>query len=187
MKLLKTLILKKTIVIISRDGIHNFSTKTVAKEAGCSEALIYHHFGTKRNLIDSCYSYISQKLQESLPSEYPADGDIMATIWGALLGFLGKDSDLARFILMYMLEINDGIPEGLEGLKDAISSRCKGMDPEYLEEFSVQATRTFVLTACIHSIDRSGSNCRFEEQYRGLLFQVADGISDCTPERSKTE
>ena len=35
MKLMKTIILKAAITVISRDGIHNFSPKSVAEEAEC--------------------------------------------------------------------------------------------------------------------------------------------------------
>ncbi len=189
MKLMKTIILKAAITVISRDGIHNFSPKSVAEEAGCSEALIYHHFGTKRGLIDACYIHLSRELSEAMSSADPGEGKRLAPIWRALFGFLGDDKDLARFILMYIQEIAVGLPEELQYLKDAITEGYEGrMDAEDLEAFSVQAARSLVLVACVYSIEGAAYGRRFSEQYRALLELIAEGFSADGPSQdSKTE
>ena len=185
MKLMKTLILKKTISVISREGIHNFSPKTVAKEAGCSEALIYHHFKSKRDLIEACYAHISGGLHDSTSSAASEAGDL-TQIWRALFSFLGEDRDTARFLLMYLLEMTDGLPDELGCLRDAVrqSQMEDGADSADLDAFSVQAARTMVLTACVYSIDRSGTGHSFKERYRELFLQVAEGFSDTETKRS---
>jgi AcrR family transcriptional regulator len=181
MKLMKTQILKKAIFVISRDGIRNFRPKDVAEEAGCSEALIYHHFGTKRGLIDACYTYISRGLQRSLSSAELAAGDYVPA-WRALFSFLGDDRDTARFLTMYLLEMTDGLPDELGYLRDVIKQGHigEGMDPADLEAFSVKAARMLVLVACIYCIDGAGIGQHFAEQYRGLQIKIADGFSERT-------
>lgn len=50
----KDMIIDVAMSYIASNGMTNFSTRRVAEDIGCSEALIYRYYPTKKDLIDAC-------------------------------------------------------------------------------------------------------------------------------------
>lgn len=63
-------IIEAAIVCFGERGVPGTTLRRIAQEAGTSQALIVHHFGSKRNLADCCIAAVLarvEKLIESAP------------------------------------------------------------------------------------------------------------------------
>ncbi len=58
----KGILQKATIDLVAEEGLHGFSMKRVTQRAGVSEALVYKHFGTKENLLFSCFLSVHKQI-----------------------------------------------------------------------------------------------------------------------------
>ncbi len=59
---------KAVLEIISDEGLHNFSTRNLAKKIGLSEGAIFRHFPTKRDIIKGIMNDVDKGLIGSLRS-----------------------------------------------------------------------------------------------------------------------
>jgi AcrR family transcriptional regulator len=57
---------KAVLEIIANEGLHNFSTRNLAKKLGLSEGTIFRHFSTKRDIIKGIMDDVSKDLVGSL-------------------------------------------------------------------------------------------------------------------------
>jgi AcrR family transcriptional regulator len=60
----KRALLDSTVRIIAHKGVRGLRVEEVAKEAGVSVALIYHHFGDRSTLLASALLHIGQRAHE---------------------------------------------------------------------------------------------------------------------------
>ena len=51
-----------TIELVAEEGLHGLSMKRVTQRAGVSEALVYKHFGTKEDLLFSCFMSVHEQI-----------------------------------------------------------------------------------------------------------------------------
>lgn len=90
-------------------GFAHTSVSEIAREAGVTQSLIHHHFGSKQelwrqvgqNCLDEIYSLQSELLSKS--SQLPGPEGLRMTLRG-LFGFLRKRPDLVRLSLWVQLE-----------------------------------------------------------------------------------
>ncbi len=71
-------ILDAAAAIMRRDGLVRATTKEIAREAGCSEALLYKHFPDKRDIFVRVLTERSPRLQGA--SELPGTGTVTANL-----------------------------------------------------------------------------------------------------------
>ncbi|GAB3998580.1 TetR/AcrR family transcriptional regulator [Glycomyces albus] len=64
--------------IMRRDGLVRATTKEIAREAGCSEALLYKHFPDKRDIFVRVLTERSPRLHAA--SELPGTGTVTANL-----------------------------------------------------------------------------------------------------------
>ena len=106
-------------MVMRRDGIVRATTKEIAREAGCSEALLYKHFPDKRDIF-------LHVLTERLPrvasaSELAGSGTVVGNleiIVGGLLEFYFESFPMAASIY--------GNTELLTAHRDAMTARGAG-------------------------------------------------------------
>ena len=59
--------IKKAVLdIIAEEGLHNFSTRNLAKRIGLTEGAIFRHFATKRDIIKGIMDDVARDLMASL-------------------------------------------------------------------------------------------------------------------------
>ncbi len=100
-------ILEAATAVFARRGYHQARTKQIADEAGLSEGLIYHYFGSKRQLL---LAIIDRITTESIPQVYekPESSDLASLALAFLrdrLDMLKRNQQLLKVVLPEL--IND--------------------------------------------------------------------------------
>ncbi len=101
-------ILSCAIVRIAEDG-EAFSTEGVAKDALCSQSLVFRHFGSKKELMDECFMRVCKEFTDTfayvkLPEELTVESlDAYAMdLWEACYTYLRSNSHVARTYLFFI-------------------------------------------------------------------------------------
>lgn len=79
-------VLDAAAVIMRRDGLVRATTKVIAREAGCSEALLYKHFPDKRDIFLRVLTERSPRLD--LAADRAGTGTVTANLEGLVVGLL---------------------------------------------------------------------------------------------------
>lgn len=58
-------IVDAAIKVVGEKGLHEASVRTIAREAGCNEAVIYHHFENKGAMQEEIFAEVALELAES--------------------------------------------------------------------------------------------------------------------------
>jgi AcrR family transcriptional regulator len=58
-------IVDAAIKVVGGKGLHEASVRTIAREAGCNEAVIYHHFENKSRMKEEIFAEVALELAES--------------------------------------------------------------------------------------------------------------------------
>ena len=167
MALMKSVLLRKTIEVAARDGIKAFVVKTVSKECGCSEGLIFHYYSSKKELVDTCYRYICDEFLKYVISSNAED--LRSTI-ACYCIFMTENRDMATFSLEYIQD-----SEGADGMEII----TKAIDKEFGKGdiFSVSAARLVMLTGCLYGSGKISRESGFDDGYRPIIGMITDGIS----------
>jgi len=82
----KKALLESAVRTIARKGVRGLRVEEVAKDAGVSVALIYHHFGDRSSLLKNALLYIEQRADEyTLPvAATSAREELVATVLGEI-------------------------------------------------------------------------------------------------------
>ena len=150
-------ILDAAIREFAEEGYEKASTNAIAKEAGIAKGLLFHHFGSKKDLFlwvfDYCVDHYLQYFLDNL-GELPPDLLDRLIKWATL-----KVRTLAKDPLMYRLSVTavQDVPDELKPdlmrrytevsgrlmpvfLKDIDFSRLrKGLDPQRAVQFALLA------------------------------------------------
>ena len=101
-------ILSCAIERIAEDG-EAFSTEGVAKDAMCSQSLIFRHFGSKQTLMDECFLRVCREITDifgyvRLPDELTVDSlnTYAMELWDACYAYLRSNSHVARAYLFFI-------------------------------------------------------------------------------------
>ena len=170
MALMRTAILQSTIVVAAREGMKGFAVKSVAKQCGCSEGLVFHYFRTKQILVDTCYRYICDEMTKSIISEV---GNTLTfrPVWVSFCRFMRENKDSSFFCLSY-LQSNEGRIDGLDILKDSIAM----MFPDKDEGFFISVTRAAAVIGCMYGMGLIDWDERSEDDYRKLVEGMVGGF-----------
>ena len=171
MALMRSIILRKTVEVAARDGINAFVVKSVSKECGCSEGLIFHYFSTKKELVDICYQYICEEFTKRIYSEAGEDLELRS-VWRSYRGFMEDNKDSARFCLEY-IQSNDILVEGLDVIRDSIDRTFPGKDDGFLDS----TTRSLAVVGCMRGIGLIQWELQYDDDYRLILEKLTDELS----------
>ena len=162
--MMKSIILRRTVSVVARDGIGAFSTKTVADESGCSEGLIFHYYGNKKNLLDSCYQFVCSELLKGLEGR---DDGTLRTFWEYYCEFMMDNEDMATFLLGYIrFEGGKGI------LGDIFIERLNRDYRDRGEEYVLSVGKLLILIGCLRAVESLGlRGCPLVE-YRDVFDQI---------------
>ena len=138
MTLMSTVILKRTINVVARDGIQRFSVKTVAAEARCSEGLIFHYFKTKKDLVERCYQHVCEKI-----SKETSGCEGLPLVFYSICRYMKQNPEEARFCLEYNECYRN---DGFDVLTDAIQKSFA----ERNNDFVSSATNMAVVIGCLY-------------------------------------
>lgn len=101
-------ILRTATEVFSKYGFHGSSMRRIARAAGVSEAMIYHHFPGKEALYDAI---LEKKLERSRHLYFPIqaaeagqDREVIETIVGNYLREQKRDNSFMRVLLFSALE-----------------------------------------------------------------------------------
>ncbi len=101
-------ILRTATEVFSIHGFHGSSMRQLARAAGVSEAMIYHHFPSKEALYDAI---LEKKLERSRHLYFPIqaaeagrDREVLETIVGNYLREQRRDNSFMRMLLFSALE-----------------------------------------------------------------------------------
>ena len=171
MALMRSIILRRTVEVAARDGINAFVVKSVSKECGCSEGLIYHYFSTKKELVDTCYQYICEEITKKIHSEVGDDLDL-CSVWRSYRGFMEGNKDSSRFCLEY-LQSNDTSVKGLDVIRNSIDRTFPGKDDGFLDS----TTRSLAVIGCMRGIGLIHWEEQYDDEYRIILEKLTNGLS----------
>ena len=100
-------ILLKTIELYHIKGA-TVSLDDIATELGCSKTLIIHYYGTKRNLMSSCFTLICHEIRLRLhevsgPEVCTVENirSYLSDLWRAYFGYLMENPKKARFFIQH--------------------------------------------------------------------------------------
>ncbi|MFW5967318.1 MAG: TetR/AcrR family transcriptional regulator [Persicimonas sp.] len=106
----KKQILHSAIRVFARSTYHGATTKSIAEEAGVTEALIYRYYGSKRVLFTEAISHTSDKLVQGLEAalEHHRDEPLEAisTCFRYYVQQLEKHEDFAKMIFLVLSELD---------------------------------------------------------------------------------
>ena len=131
----KKQILMCAIRVFARSTYHGATTKSIAEEAGVTEALLYRYFGSKREIFKEGIRHTASRLTRGLEEILREDQHRpMYTIWACadyFVSILESHQDLARMIFLVLAEMDqDDVREvylpfqkaALEALKTSLLS-----------------------------------------------------------------
>lgn len=164
MTLMKSIILRKTLSIVAKDGIKSFSVKTVAKESGCSEGLIFHYYGSKNNLVDSCYQFVCSEFTKGLEEH---DDGTLRTFWDYYCGFMMDNEDMAMFLLGYIR--HNG---GRGKLGEIFIERLSKDYGDRGEDYVLSVAKLLILIGCLLSVEPLGLRGCPMAEYMDVFDQI---------------
>ena len=171
MALMKTVILKRTKSVAAKEGFNQFSVRSVAQECGCSEGLIFHHFSTKKNLLDVCYRCIIDDVNDAIRSEIDGKRDLQSVFY-SFCGFMRRNREAALFCLGYYKN-NDGVMDGLEVIKGSIRDMFPGYDDDVVSSMTKEAA----VIGCLYGAGVIVWDKGRKEDYRRFVIELIGGGS----------
>ncbi len=107
----KKQILMSAIRVFARSTYHGATTKSIAEEAGVTEALLYRYFGSKREIFKEAIRHTAGRLTSGLQEILSANQDHpLEAIWGCVdyyVSILKTHQDLARMIFLVLAEMDE--------------------------------------------------------------------------------
>ncbi len=104
-------ILDSAIKVFARKNYQAATTAEIAKEAGVSEALIYQHFKSKKELfiasIEETGAFFVENLREILKSYSSDPIEGFRSVYRFYFNYLKRDPTLAKMSLMIIAEADD--------------------------------------------------------------------------------
>lgn len=73
-------IVDAAIKVVGESGLHEASVRTIAREAGCNEAVIYHHFDSKNAMQEEIFAEVAIDLADSRRRSTQGESDPRAFI-----------------------------------------------------------------------------------------------------------
>ena len=143
----KKSIIETTIGLISAHGILGTSTASIAKFSGVATGTLFHHFPTKKDLIEDVYLYIQKQYTSNAQEVFVGDSDdinyqTIVSLQKSIDYWLDypKHFDFTREVFnskYYTYELNDKVEVLNNRMRNAIAKGCsknvlRDTDPSFL-------------------------------------------------------
>ena len=180
----------------AENGEQGLTTKNLAKEAGCSEALIYRHFKSKDDLLCACYLRLHNKADASFePLEFPENPTIPQAVqicrnyWIKVFKFFVDAGYESLFYFWFRMSDSflDMLKEGSEELTKVYSSSFMNMFMEMRERFGLDITedhyRTYIVFATGTFLNQviTGKLPATQESYEFMADLIFGGLMTTLP------
>lgn len=137
-------ILDAAVRLFGRSGIASTSLKSIAVEAGVSQALIIHHFGTKNGLRRACDAHVNRLIRERKEAAID-EGPQLDPLFG--LRLMADGRDLMRYLVRTLTEGGDGVDEFIDDMvADAEVYMAHGVEVGTFRPSAVPRERVVMLT-----------------------------------------
>ncbi len=107
------LIVDSAMKLIAASGVEGTSVRAVARDAGVSPALVIHHFGSKKGLVEACDHRVIDAVDSGM-AEIVAGGATESLT--ATLAEIAADTEMLAYLLRSMTEggvVGDHLFDGL--------------------------------------------------------------------------
>ena len=107
----KRQILLSAIKVFARSTYHGATTKSIAEEAGVTEALLYRYFGSKRDIFTEAIQHTAGRLTEDLEEILDEHSDdpleAISQCVEYYVNILESHPDMARMIFLVLAELDE--------------------------------------------------------------------------------
>ena len=107
----KKQILLSAIRVFARSTYHGATTKSIAEEAGVTEALLYRYFGSKRDIFTQAIQHtagrLTRGLEEILESHKDDPLQAITECVDYYVNILESHQDMARMIFLVLAELDE--------------------------------------------------------------------------------
>lgn len=138
----KKQILMSAIKVFARSTYHGSTTKSIAKEAGVTEALLYRYFGSKRDIFTEAINHTASRLTRGLEALLAESGDdplrTIAACVQYYVNILESNPNMARMIFLVLAELDEEdvreiyLPLQKRGVKAMAESIAKWKEMGYV-------------------------------------------------------
>lgn len=148
------------------------STKTIAKECGVSEFMVFSYFGSKDGLVSEALRYCWQRIAKASLSKDP-DSETMAELLNRLLDFALDRPDIMGFIVNYCPGFSCAINDN-DALKKMMADLLE-QGVEILRNFDLGENAKAIWFSLVREAiyDAQLVNC-------GLVSDTPEYRADCT-------
>lgn len=137
-------ILDAAVRLLGQNGIAATSLKVIAAEAGVSQALIIHHFGSKVGLRKACDAHVNQLLRARKETVIE-EGPHLDPLHG--LRMMDDGRDLMRYLVRTLTEGGDGVDALIdEMVADAEEYTARGVETGTFRASVAPRERVVLLT-----------------------------------------
>lgn len=137
-------ILEAAVRLLGRSGIAATSLKAIAEEAGVSQALIIHHFGSKDGLRRACDAHVNQLIR-ARKEEVIDGGPQLDPLHG--LRMMADGRDLMRYLVRTLTEGGEGVDDFIDGMvADAQVYTARGVENGFFRPTAAPRERVVILT-----------------------------------------
>lgn len=191
----KDSILDAAILSYAKHGKDGLKTKVLAKEAGCSEALIYRHFSSVDELLESCYMRLHVRVSElfhdiSIPEIIDAESALTIGMkyWMKLFKFFVDAGYESLFYFDYRMSPSfKSMVNGKENVNSIYATSFMNLFEEWRVKFKVSLTteifRTFFVNTTGTFVIKvvNGDLPKTEDCYRTIRGLIFGGILSAVP------
>ncbi len=107
----KKQILLSAIKVFARSTYHGSTTKSIAEEAGVTEALLYRYFGSKRDIFTEAINHTASRLTRGLEALLEEKGEDPLEAITACVDYyvtiLESNPNMARMIFLVLAELDE--------------------------------------------------------------------------------
>ena len=133
MSISRDLILESAAQVFCQKGYNGASMADIAKSVGLQKATLYHHFGSKQEilaeLLDRAMALISQNMAQVLQMEVPPDEKIKLAMQ-SYLKVLCEQSDLSSVLLLEYRSLEKGLYKRHIQKRDEFEEMWRGLVQE---------------------------------------------------------
>jgi AcrR family transcriptional regulator len=134
-------IMQIALELLSEGGCHALTIRGIAEHLGISEPAIYRHFSSKKELLQSLYSYVWSRLKDEVLPLVDAGENApqrLRQLMEAILGFLEKNRGITLVLLSEAIHHNDpDLKEAMFQLITSFQGRVKEILQAGIEEGSL--------------------------------------------------
>lgn len=169
--------------LFSEKGYSGTSMRDIARDADCSQSMISHHFGSKRELWDgikqeACDSYMQQVCESNLMASDKSFEDELCGFIDKRMKHFTKEPGIVRMLTW----------QALEGLKDNKPPKFKKLMKKFIDDISAAQksgeVRDDIETEILAYVVLATTRVWFQDQKTWILDALGkdheEGLNDFT-------